>query len=145
MRLECARTVPGCTLILLLRAGLAIGTVVLPTSGSRSRRRVTALVLRARQVVWRREYKDPNTGIEHNFGFIPSLRPALERDDAGTIKKAIFASRPAPQRLIHSLPYLKYRFTEQTLPELNLSSRTFDFHVGSELRRLCIKMCVAAR
>lgn len=102
----------------------------------------------ARRVVWRRAFKDPNTGLDYDLdsnGNVSLASPLIERDQEGRIRHITFkdlktAKKHGPSLLRKGLAK-EIRYRSQTVTFKEPPFNTFSFEIGPEIRRLALKMC----
>jgi hypothetical protein len=116
---------------------LAPTVVMLRRAGLRSPRRV----------VWKRALKieGKDYDLDSNLKLTPSI-PSIERDNEGLIKGAIFPSRASAKSFICGQELLgkKLKATWRALEGIDLRRLNLAIRVGPDMRRLAIKMAIAA-
>jgi hypothetical protein len=102
-----------------------------------------------RRVVWKRAVK--RDGVDYDLDSDLNLSrssPSIERDEKGSIKRAAFAGLQAAKSFIRGQEALgkklKLKLTPQTIKGIDMRRLEFRLNVGAEVRRLAIKIGVAA-
>lgn len=100
-----------------------------------------------RHVVWKRATK--RDGIDHDLDSDLQMTPTdprIERDEQGLIKQAVFPNQRAARGFIRGLEAQgkKFKSTPQTTTGIDLREARFSLNIGSEVRRLAVKIAVAA-
>lgn len=100
-----------------------------------------------RCVVWKRALKieGKDYDLDSNLHLTPST-PSIERDDTGLIKSAVFPSRASAKSFIRGQEAQgkKLKMTWKTVKDIDLQRMNLSIRVGTEMRRLAIKMAIAA-
>jgi len=100
-----------------------------------------------RQVVWKRALKRDGIDydVDSDLQMTPS-EPRIERDEQGSIKGALFASRKAASGFIRGLEAQgkKFKLTPQTITGIDMRELHFTVNIGPEVRRLAAKIAIAA-
>jgi hypothetical protein len=83
--------------------------------------------------------------LDSDLQLTPS-KPSIERDETGAIKRAVFAGFQAAKGFIRGLEAQgkKLKFTPQTIEGIDVRKLDFKLNIGMEVRRLAIKLAVAA-
>lgn len=100
-----------------------------------------------RRVVWKRAIK--REGIDYDLDSDLQMTPSnarIVRDEQGSIKQAVFPSRRAARGFIRGLEAQgkKLESTPHTTTGIDLRETRFTLNIGSEVRRLAIKIAIAA-
>src|SRR5262249_7957251 len=114
----------------------APAVVVLRRSGLRAPRRV----------VWRHAIN--REGVDYDLDSDLQMyrsEPLIERDEKGSIKKAMFAWPKAAKGLIRGQEEQgkKLKLTPETITGIDIRNFEFGLNIGMEVRRLAIKIAVA--
>jgi hypothetical protein len=104
-------------------------------------------LLPPRRFVWKRAIKREGTDydLDSDLNLTPS-NPSIERDDKGSIKRAVFAGLRATKSFIRGQGAhgKKLKFTPQTIKDIDIRKLEFRLDIGTEARRLAIKIAIAA-
>jgi HNH endonuclease len=100
-----------------------------------------------RRVVWKRalEIEGKDFDLDSNLALTPTTS-SVERDSQGQIKGALFSNRRAAENFVRSQEGRgkKVKSSFQKFKPVDLKKLTFKLNIGSEMRRLAIKIAVAA-
>jgi len=100
-----------------------------------------------RRAVWRRAVK--RDGVDYDFDSDLNLSrssPSIERDEKGSIKRAAFAGLQAAKSFIRGQEAIgkKLKLIPQTIKDIDMPRLEFRLNIGAEVRRLAIKIAIAA-
>src|SRR5258707_5541196 len=100
-----------------------------------------------RLVVWKCAMKKEGVDydLDSDLQLTPS-KPSIERDETGAIKRGVFAGFQAAKGFIRGQEAQgkKLKFTPQTIEGIDVRKLDFKLNIGMEVRRLAIKLAVAA-
>ncbi len=100
-----------------------------------------------RLVVWKCAMKKEGVDydLDSDLQMTPS-KPSIERDETGAVKRGVFAGLQAAKSSIRGLEAQgkKLTLTPQTIEGIDIRNLEFKLSIGMEVRRLAIKLAVAA-
>src|SRR5712692_4725604 len=100
-----------------------------------------------RRVVWKRAIQ--KEGVDYNLDSdlqLTPTNPSIERDEKGSIKRAVFPGFRAARRFIRGQEAqgTKLKFTPQTIEGIDIRKLELKLNIGMEVRRLAIKLAIAS-
>src|SRR5713101_24001 len=100
-----------------------------------------------RRVVWNRAIQ--KEGIDYDLDSdlqLTPTNPSIERDEKGSIKRAVFAGFQAARSFIRGQEAQgkRLKLTPQTIEGIDIRKLEFKLNIGMEVRRLAIKLAIAA-
>jgi hypothetical protein len=101
-----------------------------------------------RTVVWRQAFRDADTGVQYDIDSnleARASRPIVEKDESGNIKAAYYHDDRMTRQFVAKFERRGRRVVVTDRPERKVPFPLLNFRVtmGTELRRLAVKMAVA--
>src|SRR5713226_954347 len=100
-----------------------------------------------RLVVWKCAMKKEGVDydLDSDLQMTPS-KPSIERDETGAVKRGVFAGLQAAKSSIRGLEAQgkRLKLTPQTIEGIDIRKLEFKLNIGMEVRRLAIKLAIAA-
>jgi hypothetical protein len=83
--------------------------------------------------------------LDSDLNLTPS-DPSIERDEKGSIKRAVFAGSRAARSFVRGQQAhgKKLKFTPQTIKGIDVRKLEYRINIGVEVRRLAVKIAIAA-